>query len=239
MQSILSVKNISVSLDNIKILEQVSFSLGFGESLAIIGPNGSGKTVLLKSILGLLPKTGEVRWAKNVTVGYVPQKIDADRHLPITLSDLLSAKRRILQLPEKNCAEVCKIIGLTPTILETPVGHLSGGQFQKGQIALALLGNPQIIILDEPTASLDQSSEEHIYELIHRLQRELGLAVIIVSHDLSMVYHKIDKVLCLNKKVLLFGEPQEVLDPKNVKQLFGASIDYYDHIHKKKHVSKR
>jgi len=238
MPSVLSVKNLNVSLENNLVLEKINFAIAPGESLAIIGPNGSGKTVLIKALLGLLPHTGEVKWAKDVKIGYVPQKIDADRHLPITLADLLMAKARTLGLENKKYDHVSKVIGLTKKSLETPVGHLSGGQFQKGLIALALLGDPHIIILDEPTASLDQSSEEHIYELIHRLQEDYKLTVIIVSHDLSMVYHKIHKVLCLNKQVLAFGDPQEILNPKNLKQVFGVSIEFYDHIHKK-NASKR
>ena len=238
MPSVLSVKNLNVSLEDNSVLEKISFTIAPGESLAIIGPNGSGKTVLLKALLGLIPYAGEIRWAKNIKIGYVPQKIDADRHLPITLADLLQAKARVLELEEKECAQVCQIIGLSEKALQTPVGHLSGGQFQKGLIALALLGNPQVILLDEPTASLDQPSEEHVYELIHRLQKQYQLTVIIVSHDLSMVYHKIHKVLSLNKQMLSFGEPREVLSSKNLKQLFGASMEYYDHIHKK-HDAKR
>ncbi|MEK7187533.1 MAG: metal ABC transporter ATP-binding protein [Patescibacteria group bacterium] len=234
MQSILSVKNLNVSLEDNKILEDISFSLEAGESMAVIGPNGSGKTVLLKSLLDLIPYSGQVKWAKNVKIGYVPQKIDADRHLPITLLDLLEAKMRTLHLVQSDCREVCRIIGLTANALKTPVGHLSGGQFQKGLIALALLGNPGVLLLDEPTASLDQSSEEHIYELIYRLQEQYRLTIIIVSHDLSMVYQHVDKVLCLNKEGLCFGDPHDVLDPKMLKKLFGTSFEYYHHAHKTK-----
>ena len=234
MSSILEVKDVSVTLDNIPIIENISFDLATGESLAIIGPNGSGKTVLLKAILNLLPHTGEITWAKDTRIGYVPQKIDADRHLPITLNNLLEAKRRTLKLKVEGCGEACKIVGLTEATLETPVGHLSGGQFQKGLLALALLGDPKIIILDEPTASLDQPSEEHIYELIHRLQDKLGLSIIIVSHDLSMVYRYSEKVLCINKQGICFGDPHKVLDPKTLEELFGGPFEAFHHLHRAK-----
>ncbi len=232
MASVLSVKNLSVVLDASPIIEKINFSINPGESLAIIGPNGSGKTVLIKSLLNLLPYRGEVRWTKNIKIGYVPQKIDADRHLPVTLEDLIAGKMRILGLQKNDCNEAIGAVGLNEEALKTPVGHLSGGQFQKGLIALALLGKPQVIILDEPTASLDQPSEEHIYELIHRLQDQYQLTIVIVSHDLSMVYHQVQKVLSLNKQLLFFGKPEEVLNPKNLKQVFGASIEFYDNIHK-------
>ncbi len=239
MPAVLTVKKLNVTFEDNLVLGDVSFTLAKGESLAIIGPNGSGKSVLIKSLLGLLPYKGEIAWAKDIRIGYVPQKIDADRHLPITLTNLLEAKARVLGIQKEEVLETCKTVGLTPQALQTPVGHLSGGQFQKGLIALALLGNPQVIILDEPTASLDQSSEEHVYELIHRLQGQYHLTVIIVSHDLSMVYHKTHKVLCLNKQMLCFGEPQKVLDPKNLKQAFGAPMDYYDHLHPTKKITNQ
>lgn len=244
MQNILTVKKLNVTLEGNHILENVSFSLEAGEILAIIGPNGSGKTILLKSLLNLVPYSGEIKWnnpskenKKKISaprIGYVPQKIDADRHLPITLEDLLVAKARILGLAENNHRETAKRVGLSENALHIPVGHLSGGQLQKGLIALALIGDPQIILLDEPTASLDQPAEEHIYELIHRLQEELNLTVIVVSHDLSMVFHKDHKILCLNKRALCFGDAEEVLNPTNLKQAFGASMDFYDHIHRNK-----
>ena len=156
MAPILSVQNVGVTLDGKTIVEGISFELARGDNLAIIGPNGSGKTVLLRALLGIVPHSGNVRWAPGVKVGYVPQKIDADRHLPLSIGDLLRAKSRVLHLPADRVAVVGDVIGLSPEILDAPIGRLSGGQFQKAQIAFALLGDPNVMLLDEPTASLDQ-----------------------------------------------------------------------------------
>lgn len=231
MTPILEVKKVSVQFEDNLVLDDITFSLEKGEHLAIIGPNGSGKTVLLKTLLKSTPYSGEVTWAPGTRLGYVPQKIDADRHLPLTMQNLLESKANILHLKKKEVEEVVATIGLTKELLETPVGHLSGGQFQKALIAFALLGKPNVILFDEPTASLDQPREEQVYEIIHRLQDEHGITVILVSHDLSVVYRYATKVLCLNKRAICFGTPEEALHPENLAKLYGTPVKFYHHIH--------
>ena len=140
---------------------------------------------MTKALLDLFAYSGEISWAPNVRIGYVPQKIDADRHLPITYRDLFVSKCRIIKAPAKGIDQIAETVGLTKEMLEAPVGHLSGGQFQRGLIGFALIGKPNVLLLDEPTASIDEPGEEHIYELIHRLQDQYDLAVIAVTHDLS------------------------------------------------------
>jgi zinc transport system ATP-binding protein len=227
MAKILSVQNLSVVFDNQTVINNISFELEEGETLAIIGPNGSGKTVLLKALLGIIPFQGKVEWAKNVNLGYVPQKVDADRHLPLSTENLLAAKAKILGLSKQEIVEVIRKVNLGENYLGAPVGHLSGGQFQKALIAFALLGNPRVILFDEPTASLDQLSEEHIYELIHELQEKHGITVILVSHELSIVYHYATQVLCLNKEKLCFGHPEEALTTEILKKLYGAPHKFH------------
>ena len=123
MAPILSVKDVGVVLDGKNIVEAISFELAGGDNLAIIGPNGSGKTVLLRALLGIVPYTGAVAWAPGVKVGYVPQKIEADRHLPLSIGDLLRAKARVVHLPSDRVRSVADVIGLTPEILEKPIGR--------------------------------------------------------------------------------------------------------------------
>jgi zinc transport system ATP-binding protein len=230
MSNILSVKNLTVKLGGKTIIENVSFNLRKGESLAIIGPNGSGKTVLLSALLKIIPYTGDVSWAPNIKLGYVPQKIEADRGLPINLKNLLSAKAGVLHLPCSHIA-LTEEVGLQASALNIPIGHLSGGQFQRALIAFALLGNPDILLFDEPTASIDQPGERRIYELIHKLQDTRGIATIVVSHDLNFVYRYADNVLCLNKEGLCLGKPEEVLTPEILSKLYGEHHKYYHHVH--------
>ncbi len=233
--SILRTENLSVTLDGRAVLREVNFELGQGDHLAVIGPNGSGKTVLLKALLGLIPHSGNIVWQKDARLGYVPQKIEADRHLPLNSRNLLEAKAAFLNLQEEETNEVIRTVGLPGTLLETPVGHLSGGEFQKLLIAFALLGKPNVLLLDEPTASIDKPGEERSYELIHRMQETYGVTVVLVSHDLSLVYRYATNVLCLNQTGVCFGAPEAALTPEVLQKLYGPAKLYHtvhDHGHK-------
>lgn len=227
--SILSVRALGVKFGARRVLGNLSFEVEAGDNLAIIGPNGAGKTVLLKALLNLLPYAGEICWALNVRLGYVPQKVAADRQLPLRVSDLLAAKARVLKLRSQSVDAVADTVGLTADVLSTSIGTISGGQFQKALIAFALLGGPNVLLFDEPTASLDELAEERIYDLVERLQREQGLTVLLVSHDLSIVFRAANKVLCLSKDIVCCGPPREVLTPAALEAMYSAPPKYYQH----------
>jgi zinc transport system ATP-binding protein len=229
--NLLTVRNLFVRIEQKVIIENLTFDLAPHERLSILGPNGAGKTMLLKALLNLVPYSGEISWIPNVRIGYVPQKIDADVHLPLTFKDLFVAKCRTLKVSPRDINQISSSVGLTNELMETPVGHVSGGQFQRGLIGFALIGRPNLLLLDEPTASIDEPGEEHIYKLIHRLQDEYGLASIMVSHDLSFVFRYATKVLCLNRRSLCLGTPREVLAPEVLEKLYGEPYGYYHHDH--------
>jgi zinc transport system ATP-binding protein len=227
---VLSVTNLGVAFGNRVVIRELSFEANAGDCLAIIGPNGAGKTVLLKALLGLLPHSGEIVWAPDARLGYVPQKVAADLHLPLRVADLLRAKVRTLKLTGQDLGSVCSEVDLTPEVLNAPVGNLSGGQFQKALIAFALLGRPNVLLFDEPTASLDELTQERIYESLHLLQQEKGITVLLVSHDLSVVYRYATKVLCLSKGRPCMGPPRVILTPERLEELYAAPSKYYGHI---------
>jgi zinc transport system ATP-binding protein len=231
MSKILTVKNLSVKFDRHAVIHELSFELDKGESLAIIGPNGAGKTMLLRALLGTQQYEGKIIWAPNTRVGYVPQKIEADRHLPINLRNLLYAKAEVISLKNPPINSAIEEVGLARTSLETQIGHLSGGQFQRALIAFALLGSPSVLLFDEPTASIDQQGELQIYDLIHELQDNRGITVILVSHDISFVNRHATKVLCINREKLCFGTPEEALTPEVLGKLYGDHHRYFHHIH--------
>lgn len=234
MDTLLRVKNLSVSFDSQKLLDNLNFTLRRGEMLAVIGPNGAGKTVLLKTLLGMFPHEGEISWSKEVTIGYVPQKIEADRHLPLNLKNLLAAKAEVLGLKNFSIKKLAEEVGLNEAALNTPIGHLSGGQFQRALIAFALLGDPAVLILDEPTASIDKPGEEKMYGLVRRLRDAHGLTVIMVSHELSVIYNYATQVLCLNIHGICFGEPEKVLSPETLGQVYGEHKYFHHYYHKEK-----
>ena len=154
MPPILSVRDLTIRFGDSAVIQHLNFEVDLGDSIAIIGPNGAGKTVLLHALLQLLPYEGVIQWSPDAKLGYVPQKVAADRQLPLQVNDLLEAKAALLKLPAQDIRFVSDRVGLTPRLLETSVGILSGGEFQKALIAFALLGNPNVLLFDEPTASL-------------------------------------------------------------------------------------
>lgn len=228
---VLSVQRLNVGFGKQVVIQNLTFAVPRGETLAIIGPNGAGKSVLLRSLLGLLPHSGVIQWASGTKVGYVPQAIAADRQLPLSINDLLQAKARILKLSLKAVSDVAAIVGLTEELLTTSVGILSGGQFQKALIAFALIGEPDVLLVDEPTASMDELAEEHVYELLEKLRIDRKLTVLLVSHDLSVVYQRATKVLCISKGKRCFGAPRDILTPDILAEVYSAPVKFYGHLH--------
>lgn len=251
MSEVLSVKNLSVSFNGHKVLDDLSFSVSKGDILAIIGPNGAGKSVLFRALLGLVPHKGEVKWFNpskfsspsqipkefrrarsenlggQVRIGYVPQKISADRDLPLTVGEFLNFGGA----GKEELRTVLNEVGLKDDILSKKVGVLSGGQWQRLLIAWAIIGSPEVLLFDEPTAGIDIGGEETIYNLIRRLQRERNMTVLLISHDLHIVYQYAKDVLCLNKEKICLGPPHEVLDKESLAKLYGHDTAVYEHKH--------
>jgi zinc transport system ATP-binding protein len=233
---LLSITKLDVTFGNRRVIHDLSFQLHEGDCMAIIGPNGSGKTVLLRALLHLVPYKGEIRWSHEARLGYVPQKIAADRQLPLSARDLLASKARFLRLPNAELEQVSAELGLTNELLSSNIGTLSGGQFQKVLIAFALLGRPNVLLFDEPTASLDELTEERIYELLHSLQKDRGMTILLVSHDLSVVYRNANMVLCLSKGKTCMGPPKEILTPAMLQELYAAPSQFYQHAYPHEHI---
>jgi zinc transport system ATP-binding protein len=232
--SVLSVENLSVALDGVQILRDVSFSLEQGKALAVLGPNGAGKTVLFKALLGLLPHTGTVRWREGIKIGYVPQRFSVDRSAPITAMEFFLLQSPSFWRPSaefvNHLDHELNLVGMKRDVLRKNLAELSGGETQRLLLAWAMLQHPQVLMLDEPTAGVDAGFEETIYALLHRVQKERGTSLLLISHDLSVVYRYAQHVLCLNKTVVCQGVPVEVLNPGALTTLYGES-GYYQHEH--------
>jgi zinc transport system ATP-binding protein len=229
MAPALEVSDLSVELGGAPVLRALSFDVEKGASLAVIGPNGAGKTVLFKALIGVVPHTGRIAWAAGSKLGYVPQKLDVERDLPVTGADLLRAKAAVTRARSEDVAAALPLASLGAPLLAKPIGALSGGQLQRLLLALALVGAPDVLLLDEPTAGVDEPGQERLNETIHRLQSERGMTVLLISHDLSVVHHYATRVLCLGARRACFGAPREVLTPEVLERTYGKKLGYHVH----------
>lgn len=241
-QQILDVRALTVEFDGNKVLENISFSVSKGEVLAIVGPNGAGKSVLFRALLGLVPRSGAVDWQPGVKIGYVPQKLALERTLPLTVKEFLSlmsspsggkVNEEIISSLESVGIKTgpAEEYHLERHILNRRLGTLSGGEFQRILIAWSLIGNPDVLLFDEPTTGIDISGEGTIYNLLHKIQESKELTLILISHDLNIVYKYANNVICLNKRLVCFGEPRAALDPKSLEALYGGEAKFYHHDH--------
>ncbi len=225
----LDVDHLFVAFGAYVVLRDLSFGVDQGTTLAVIGPNGSGKTVLFQALIGSLPHGGTVRWAPRTRLGYVPQKLDIERDLPLTGRDFLRAKAAVVRAPPSGAAAVLDLVGLSPASADKRIGALSGGQFQRLLLGFALLGSPTVLLFDEPTAGVDEPGEERLYETIHRLQQDRGLTLLLISHELSLVNRYATRVLCLGREPPCFGPPDEVLTPAMLEEIYGSALKYHSH----------
>ncbi len=228
MPNALEVSHLTVSFGARTILDDVSFVVEAGKTLAIIGPNGSGKTVLLKALIGAILSRGRVEWAPGTRIGYVPQKLDIERDLPLTGADFLGARADVGRLDAGEIPRALSLVELSFEAAAQPIGTLSGGQFQRLLLAFALMGRPSVLLFDEPTAGVDEPGQEEIYALFRRLQEE-GLTLLLISHELSLVYRYADMVLCLSRRRAWLGPPVSILTPERLQEAFGTAAQFHVH----------
>ncbi len=197
------------------ILDEITFCIDEGVFLGIIGPNGGGKTTLLKLILGALPEqTGRIEVfghspaSARRLIGYVPQKHEIDQNFPATALDvvLMGATanaglfRRVPREVRDRAGELLERVGIAD-LANRPIGRMSGGQQQRTFIARALIAEPRLLVLDEPTTGIDSTGQQQLLHLIQGLKCDLGLTVMMVSHDVGQLSHYADQIACLNRRL--------------------------------------
>jgi len=235
----ISIKHIYVKYDNDIALEDINLEIIANDFLGIIGPNGGGKTTLLKTLLGLIkPDKGEIRIfgkspsrAKSL-IGYVTQVSTFDNQYPINVRDVVLMgrlnKTRLLTgyntRDREMTDQAIRQVGMDK-YTDRQIGRLSGGQIQRVLIARALISQPKILLLDEPTASIDPEFETGLYELLHELNSEL--TIILVSHDIGAISQHVTSIACLNRK--LFHHGGKDLTPEVMESTYGCPIDLIAH----------
>jgi len=226
-ETILKVKDLSVKLGNHQALKDLSFELKRGEVLTILGPNGAGKTTLFKALLGLVPYEGEVFWKEGIKISYLPERISRQRFgvIPISVQEFLGLEGE----SEKEIKKALDSVGLSGEFLEKTPSKLSSGEFQRMLIAKALIEKPDVLLFDEPTGSIDIQGRGAIYSLLRDMNQENDLTILLITHEINIVFSYSNSVLCINKKKLCHGIPQEILTPENLKELYGHEIKFYKH----------
>jgi len=235
---IFDVKNLSFRVRGVDILSNISLEIFNGEYIAIIGPNGGGKTTLIRMLLGLeKPTSGEVRlfgkklksfkeWYK---IGFVPQRASlVDENFPATVEDIVKmgrvAKRGIFAGFSSEDARVVEDAMVTMDILdlkEKMVGTLSGGQRQRVMIARALASKPEILILDEPNTGVDMVSQQRFYKLLAKLNKEENITIVFITHDIGVIADDIGRLFTINQKATICNDPKETLSCEDMSTLYG------------------
>lgn len=234
--SLISVENLSVCYGANTALHHVALTVEPGEIVTIVGPNGSGKTSLLRAIIGATqPAEGRVILKPGLKIGYVPQSLHIDATLPITVERFMGLTTRVTR---QDCVEALETAGV-PALLKRQMSQLSGGQFQRVLLARALINRPDVLLLDEATQGLDQPGSAAFYRQIEDVRRETGCAVLMISHELHVVMSASDRVICLNGHVCCAGTPAIVASAPEYRALFGSgtggALALYRHDHDHDH----
>ncbi len=217
------------------MVSDVNLAVSAGERVTIIGPNGGGKTTLLKLLLGLMaPDKGEITRKPGLKIGYVPQRVAINPYMPMSVEWFLKLYAGAGNVPA--IAEVTGIAELLPRSVHT----LSGGEWQRVLLARALLKQPELLVLDEPMQGIDISGQAHMYALIDHVAKGLKAAVLMVSHDLHVVMSGTDHVVCLNHHICCEGHPHAVKEDAAYRDLFAsdvaANLAIYTHHHDHEHT---
>lgn len=215
---LIECNKLSVTLGNRIILSDINMSIQAGEIVTVIGPNGSGKTTLFKTLIGALtPSEGVLKTKPNLRIGYVPQKLNIDQTFPITVKRFMNLHKGTTNEAIQAALEQAGVAGLD----KQQMMSLSGGQFQRVLLAHALLGAPDILLLDEATQGLDYRGTADFYRQINDIRKTSGCAIMMISHELHVVMRQTDRVICLNGHICCEGIPEKVVNSPEYNALFG------------------
>jgi zinc transport system ATP-binding protein len=238
--SILTAENINFFRNERHLLQDISFVIEDKKIVTLIGPNGCGKSTLIKLLLGLIPLTsGRIHITQKMSIGYVPQKLRIDQRMPLSIKNFLELA------PKKNNRSHSKMhywmdVLSISHLMHQHVDHLSGGEWQRVLLTRALLCNPKLLVLDEPIQGIDIQGQLELYSLLPKIRDELGCAILIVSHDLHLVMSATDHVICLNGHICCSGHPNDVSSDPVFNHLFKTTTQdvplttythHHDHIH--------
>ncbi len=231
----IKIKNLGVTLGDQEILKDVNLHIHCGSLNAIIGKNGAGKSTLMRAILDDLPHTGTIEFKNSqdgeiqkIRIGYVPQTLNIEKNTPVSVYDMIASyqsnfpvffwKRRKLYQEIKEALEVFE----AEEFIDKPVCNLSGGQLQRVLLSMAIMNEPNLLLLDEPVSGIDQNGMELFYKTMVELKEHFDLAIVLISHDLDYVRKYADKVILLDTTVQKEGTPKEVYESREFEEAFSG-----------------
>jgi zinc transport system ATP-binding protein len=237
--SCIEVKNVSYSYNSQLVLDDVTLEIKRGEYVGILGPNGGGKTTLIKIILGILkPQSGEVRILDSTgkqKIGYIPQRINfSSEYFPATVEEVISSGLTSQNLSfSVNATKVQNIMVKfdIQKLAKKLISQLSGGEKQKVFIARSMVADPSILILDEPTVAIDTPSQSEFYDFLRDVNKNTGVTVVLISHDISMVATEVNKIFFLNNHIECFHSGEEFLKPQNLARIYDKNVNLISHHH--------
>lgn len=229
------MKDLSVRFGDKEVLSDINLHIHCGTLAAVIGRNGAGKSTLVRAILGEIPHSGSIEFKdktdgriKKLVTGYVPQTIDIEKNTPMDVYDLIASfhyktpvlfkKRRIREEISQALSEFEAL-----PLIDRPVGRLSGGQLQRVMLAMAVMNEPNLLVLDEPVSGIDKSGMDLFYGKMRELTEHHDLAIVLISHDLDYVAKYADQVILLDKEVLADGTPRQVFESEQFLGMFGGA----------------
>lgn len=246
-QVIVSAKGLSFAWGSLQVLQNLDFEVREGELVGVVGPNGGGKSTLLKLLMGVLkPSAGEISvfgsppdrlGARKTWLGYLPQRAQANWDFPVTVKEVVLmgsfGKLGIGRGPspeiEQRALELLAAVDLAD-LQDRPIGQLSGGQQQRALIARSLINHPKLLLLDEPTTGLDSVVQDELYQLLQNFREQMNLTLIVVSHDIGLLTEYVDYLVCLSHTMHWHGHP-ELLSEETLKEFYGCELGYYFHRH--------
>lgn len=231
---LIAANNLCLQMGSREILNNISIEVKQGEIVTLIGPNGAGKTSLIRVLLGLSKAQGDIQRKKDLRVGYVPQRVLINEHLPLRVRDFLSLEK---QYSDKEMKEVLEQTGVS-ALMDAGIQQISGGEMQRVLLARALLKSPELLVLDEPAQGVDIIGQQSLYKTIKAIRDKQGCAVLMVSHDLHLVMAATDQVICMNTHICCSGHPDDVSEHPEYLKLFGDALEglaLYSHHHDHEH----
>ncbi|ABW19671.1 metal ABC transporter ATP-binding protein [Alkaliphilus oremlandii] len=248
MEKVLEVKDVFFGYNEKYILEEINLTLYKGDFLGIVGPNGSAKSTLLKIMLGILkPQKGSITLLDSTIedfngwgrIGYISQRVrDFNSAFPATVEEIVGAnlysKKGILKFTSKEDREKVKKALAVVDMLDYEkqlIGNLSGGQQQRVFIARALVSNPEIIFMDEPLVGVDVKSQEQFYSLMERLNKKLGITLVMVSHDIGVITNRANRVACVGNKSVFVHSTDQFNEQEYIKEVYGHNSSLLHHRH--------